>query len=83
MEETHGQQLFELPVEGEVLDFGVTEADIANADPRAELEDDTGEVRVDVKTIVGADQDTFGLGQAPDQNEVLVASTTDEDGGAA
>lgn len=34
VEEAHGRRDFELPVEGEVLDFRVTEADIANADPR-------------------------------------------------
>lgn len=38
VEEAHGHRDFELPVEGEVLDYGVSEADIANADPRAEFE---------------------------------------------
>lgn len=39
MEEAHSRRDFELLVEGEILDFGVTEADIANADPRFEFED--------------------------------------------
>lgn len=30
----HGRRGFKIPVNGEILDFGVTEADIANADPR-------------------------------------------------
>lgn len=40
VEEAHGRQDFELPVEGEVLDIGVTEADIANTDPRCEFEEE-------------------------------------------
>ena len=38
MEEAHGRRDFELLVEGEVLNDGVTEADIANTDPWFEFE---------------------------------------------
>lgn len=40
IEVAHLRGDFELPVEGEVLDIGVTEADIVNADPRAEFAED-------------------------------------------
>lgn len=39
MKEAHSHRDFELLIEGEVLDYGVTEADIANADPQVEFED--------------------------------------------
>lgn len=37
MEKAHEDRAFETLMEGEVLDDGVTEADIANADTRVEL----------------------------------------------
>lgn len=40
MEEAHRRRDFELPIEGEVPDYGVLEADIATADPRAEFEEE-------------------------------------------
>ncbi|XP_010693999.1 uncharacterized protein LOC104906869 [Beta vulgaris subsp. vulgaris] len=40
IEDAHVQRVHELPVEGEVLDHGVSEADIANADPKAEFEEE-------------------------------------------
>lgn len=36
----HGRRDFEIPIEGDVLDVGVIEADIANADPRFEFEEE-------------------------------------------
>lgn len=78
VEEAHGQRLFELPVEGEVLDFGVIEDDIANTDPRAKLDDEAEEVREDVGNTVRADL-VVTLDQAPDQNEAIPASTVAED----
>ena len=44
VEAAHLRGDFELPVEGEVLDIGLTEADIANVDPRAEFAEDQGTV---------------------------------------
>lgn len=40
MEEAHGCRDYELPVKGEILEFEVTKADIANADPRVEFEEE-------------------------------------------
>lgn len=40
MEEAHRRRDFELPIEVEVLDYGVSEANIANANPRAEFEEE-------------------------------------------
>ena len=39
VEEAHSRRDFELPTEGEDLNYGVTEADIVNADPQVEFED--------------------------------------------
>lgn len=39
IEKAYGRWVLEVQVDGEVVDFGVTEDDIANADPRAEFEE--------------------------------------------
>ena len=43
VEEAQGRRDFEIPIEGEILDIGVIEADIANADPRCEFEEEQGQ----------------------------------------
>lgn len=43
VEEAHGRRDYEIPLEDEVLDMGVTEANIANANPRCEFKDDQGQ----------------------------------------
>lgn len=40
VEEAHGCWDYELPVKGEILEFEVTKADIANADPCVEFEEE-------------------------------------------
>lgn len=57
MEEAHDRRLFELLVNNKQLDFGVTEVDIANAEPRVEFEDDPEVATEDAdNTVVGEDQ---------------------------
>lgn len=43
MKEAHVHRDYEIPFEDEVLDTGVTEANIASTDPRVEFEDDQGQ----------------------------------------
>lgn len=58
----------------------MTEADIANADPRVELKDDAGEVREDAADLVGGEDLNYIviLDQAPGNTEVVPASTAAE-----
>lgn len=74
--EAHSWLLFKLPVEDEQLDYGVTETDIANTDPRVELEDDVGEAREEVGNLVGGEDqnDVIILDQAPGNTEVVPVS---------
>lgn len=62
VEEAHGQRLFELPMENEELDFGVTEANIANVDPRVEFEEDPE----------AANEDAGNAAVEDDQNDVII-----------
>lgn len=62
VEEAHGRALFELPLHDEQLHFGVTEANITNADPQLEIEDDAEEAREDAGNPVGGE----------DQNDIII-----------
>lgn len=50
-EDAHGRQDFEISIEGEVPDIGVTEADIANADPRFEFEEEVDQEVVNTEIV--------------------------------
>ena len=62
VEEAHGQRLFKLPMENKELDFGVTEANSANADPRIEFEEDPEAAKEDAGNVAVVD----------DQNDVII-----------
>lgn len=74
VEEAHDRRDFQLPVGGEFLDFGVTEADIANVDTRFEFkeEGDPGVVNTDA-----VNDDPLGdlvIIDAPYQREVAASA---------
>ena len=66
MEEGNGRRDYEIPFEDKVLDVGVTEADIPNADPRCEFDDDQGQDVGDNATTTGDPNDPLVIVDGPE-----------------
>lgn len=78
IEEAHGRGDFDLPVEGKVLDVGVTEADIANANPCCEFEEEQGREAVNAATKV--EEQTAANNDAEKQaDRVVVVNDSEEE----
>lgn len=78
MEEARSRRDFKLPIEDEILDFWVIEADIANADPRFEFEQEGDQGTTNANAANDEHHVDVVILDAPEQREVAVFVNEEE-----